>query len=157
MVYGELAALVALGLIGNVPSTALQLVVARRTAGAGGGGHDLLGLRAAAVTALGLLGLCVLLSPSWMPHWTCTARSPRRARPHAGPADRHRRLYGDLLGRRVYGRLATAYVLAAAGRLLAAGTVAVLGGSVTADPSRGRRGRSVTTVLIAVICELHRG
>ena len=61
-VYGELAALVALGVIGNVPATALQLVVARRTAAAGTG-RDLRGIRAAGVTAAGLVLTVRPLSP----------------------------------------------------------------------------------------------
>ena len=78
VVYGELAALVALGLIGNVPATALQLVVARRTAAAGRPRPDLRGLRAAAVTARGLLGLCASCPPSGC--------GPRPARPRRAPA-----------------------------------------------------------------------
>jgi O-antigen/teichoic acid export membrane protein len=155
-VYGELAALVALGIIGNVPATALQLVVARRTAAAGTG-RDLRGIRAAAVTTAGLLLICVLLSPllnAALDLHGLTA--PLVLGLTLVPQTLTGALFGDLLGRSAYGRLATAYVLAAAGRLVAAGTVAALGGSVVQILLAVAGAGVLTLFLTVLLCGLHR-
>lgn len=155
-VYGELAALVALGIIGNVPATALQLVVARRTAAAGTG-RDLRGIRAAAVTAAGLLLTCVLLSPllnAALDLHGLTA--PLVLGLTLVPQTITGALFGDLLGRSSYGRLATAYVLAALGRLVAAGTVAALGGSVVQILLAVAGAGLLTLCLTVLLCGLHR-
>ena len=63
--YGALGALLGVGLIGGIPSGALQYVLARRTAGAGlpAGANERAGLRLSVTVGAALGGLVVLLSP----------------------------------------------------------------------------------------------
>jgi O-antigen/teichoic acid export membrane protein len=64
--YGALGSLLGAGLVGVVPSTAMQYVVARRTAVGrlGRAENDQAGLRLAAWVGAGVFGVAVLLSPA---------------------------------------------------------------------------------------------
>jgi len=121
--YGVLGALLGAGLVGVVPATALQFVVARRTAVGRlrRDENDRAGLRLACWVGVGVFGVAVLLSPAaepflhlddpWPVVWLGAALLPQTVQGA---------LLGGLLGHERYAAFGSVQVLTAGFRLVAA-------------------------------------
>jgi O-antigen/teichoic acid export membrane protein len=126
--YGALGALLGVGLIGGIPSGALQYALARRTAAAGlpAGANERGGLRLSVTVGAALGGLVVLLSPvadaffhlgsPWPAVWLGVTLLPYSVQGA---------LLGGLLGHERYAAFAAGQVLTAVTRF-AAGVVTAL-------------------------------
>ena len=131
--YGALGALLGVGLIGGIPSGALQYVLARRTAGAGlpAGANERAGLRLSVTVGAALGGLVVLLSPvadaffhlgsPWPVVWLGVTLLPYSVQGA---------LLGGLLGHERYAAFAVGQVLTAVARFAAGAVTALLSLSV---------------------------
>lgn len=125
--YGELAALLGLLLIGAVPATAVQVVVARRVAAGETGGLGRASVRAALAVTLACAGaIPVLRGVLHLPALPVALVAVTLA-----PMTLAGALMGAVQGQRRFGRLATVITVAGAGRVGGALVGLASGGTAT--------------------------
>lgn len=148
--FGELAALLALGLIGSVPAIALQLLVARELASSATGAA--VWVKTSLVIGGTLTGILWLLAPIATVYLGLSSPFPVMWIGVALlPTTVTGALQGILLGRQRYGGLAASYLLIAGLRFLGGCVAAATGASVSGAVAAATVGLVVACVLIARI------